>query len=954
MVKNVNKQILSGIMSLTMAVSVLAGVPFTGKINAEDEIVLHNPVVDMDAMCAGQKVTWDCVYFGSYPQTEVKAGDSEYEALQSAEGWDDNGDIVMNDNVINNNVVNGTKYRRILKGDATYATSGSGSYYDWEDSATYHYFRYEPVKWRVLETDGSNAMLLSDIALDDRKYNTEEKDTTWETSTIRSWLNGYNADINQERINYVSSNFIDSAFTPEEQSAIVDTNVINNNNLNYDIEGGNNTTDKLFLLSESEVCTDTASIYGFAQDRENYDEARRCKISDYAKAMGVYSFKSEEGNCVWWLRSPGGYSDSAVSVHDNGYISYDGYDVNSSRYGVRVALNLNLSSSNIYTYAGTVCSDGIMDESGKAEENISNPRIVNVTDAQRGQNAKWDCVYFGIYPQTEVKDTDSEYSALQSAEGWDGNGDAVVNGTKYRRMLKGDATCATSGSSSYYGWEDDTTYHYFKYEPVKWRVLKTDGSNIMLLSDIVLDDRKYNTVWNDTTWETSTIRSWLNGYNGDMNQEGINYSSSNFIDSAFTTKEQSAIADTNVVNNDNLEYGTEGGNDTVDKLFLLSESEIYTKEAKAYGFSKDRFVFDISRRSKSSDYAKAMGVKEGNCYWWLRTPGGYSNSAAYVNNNGYINDYGYSVKNNDNGVRVALNLNLSSSNLYTYAGTVCSDGTVSVIEKPSTEEPTTEEPSTEEQTTEKPSTEEQTTEQSSTEEVTTEQPSTEEQITKEEMTTKEEPTTEEEQVTEQSTPEKSTTEEPTTEKTTVKKKSQTIKVTKSYTKTYGAKAFKLNAKLTKGNGKLKYTTSNKTIAVADKNGKVTIKGTGICTITVTASATDTYKAALAKITITVKPKKNKVTKLKAAGSRTLNVTWKKDTKCTGYELQCSASKKFTKKDTIIKNISKNKTTSYKIRKLAKGKKYYIRIRAYRNVKVNGKTNKLYGDWSAVKQSGKVK
>ncbi|MDE5780471.1 MAG: hypothetical protein K2I03_03210 [Lachnospiraceae bacterium] len=640
------------------------------------EAVLHNPVVDMDAMCAGQKVTWDCVWFGSYPQTEVKSTDGEYEALQSAEGWDDNGDIV----------VNGTKYRRLLRGDTAYATIivGESGDYGWEDDITYHYFRYEPVKWRVLKTDGDSAMLLSDIVLDDRKYNAEWKDTmTWEICTMRSWLNGYNADMNREGIDYSNSNFIDSAFTTEEQSAIADTNVVNNDNLNYDTEGGKNTMDKLFLLSESEVYADTAFVYGFAQNTGTYDEARRCKSSDYAKAMGVFSSTSYKGNCLWWLRPPGSISDYASCVNIYGNIFNYGYYVNFHAYGVRVALNLNLSSSNLYTYAGTVCSDGIITESEKAEENISNPQIVKVADAQEGQNVKWDCVYFGSYPQTEVKKTDSEYAVLQSVEGWDKNGDIVINnnvvsGTKYRRMLKGDATYATSGDENYYNWEDDTTYHYFRYEPIKWRVLKTDGDSAMMLSDIVLDDREYNTEYEDTTWETSTIRSWLNGYNADMNQEGINYSSSNFIDSAFTIQERSAILDTNGVDN------------TIDKLFLLSESEICTKEAKTYGFSPDYFVHDISRGSKSSDYAKAMGVfsstsYKGNCSWWLHSSCDHSNYAAHVGYNGCVDTYCTTVKYNKNGVRVALNLNLSLSNLYTYAGTVCSDGTVNTTEEPSIE-----------------------------------------------------------------------------------------------------------------------------------------------------------------------------------------------------------------------------------------------------------------------------
>ncbi|MBD5134451.1 MAG: fibronectin type III domain-containing protein [Lachnospiraceae bacterium] len=513
-----------------------------------------------------------------------------------------------------------------------------------------------------------------------------------------------------------------------------------------------------------------------------------------------------------------------------------------------------------------------------AEETVlHNPVIVKDSTMSSGQKVTWDCVWFGNYPQTEVKETDSEYESLKSAEGWDSNGDIVINGTKYRRMLKGDATFTESELSGYYDWKDDTTYHYFRYEPVKWRVLKTDGSKAMLLSDIVLDDRKYNTEWESTTWEECTIRSWLNGYDADMNQEGISYSGSNFIDSAFTMEERSAIADTNVVNKGNLKCDIEGGNDTVDKVFLLSESEVYTDNAVTYGFASKLNKDDEARRCKSSDYAKAMGVYsftspdiaehsscKGNCWWWLRSPGYSTDSAVYVDYYGFINNDGDDVTYGSlSGVRVALNLNLSSSNLYTYAGTVCSDETVPRI----------------------------------------------------------------------------------------------LKLTKSYTKTYGAKSFKLNAKLTKGNETLnetlKYTTSNKNIADVDKKGRITIKGTGICTITVKADATDIYESISEKITITVKPMKNTVTKVKASGSRTLNVTWKKDTKGAGYELQYSTTKKFTKKSTKTINIGKNKTTSYKIRKLEKGKKYYIRVRTYQKVKVEGKAAKLYGSWSAVKQSGKV-
>lgn len=148
--------------------------------------------------------------------------------------------------------------------------------YDWNDNyKTYHYFKYELIKWRVLNRNGNDALLLADVALDDQKYNTNYEDVIWETSSMRSWLNGYGASVNQPKTDYSRKNFINSAFTSTQRNAIKTTNVVNNNNINYGTAGGKNTSDKVFLLSESEVYnTDTAAGYGFIKDYSTYDEAR--------------------------------------------------------------------------------------------------------------------------------------------------------------------------------------------------------------------------------------------------------------------------------------------------------------------------------------------------------------------------------------------------------------------------------------------------------------------------------------------------------------------------------------------------------------------------------------------------------------------------------------------------------------------------------------------------------
>ena len=314
---------------------------------------LNNPRTVADSsMKAKQKVTWDCVWFGAYPQSEVTSGDI-YNTLKNATGWDENNDIV----------IDGNKYRRLKGEDATYHNTSSSMFdYNWNnDYSSYHYFKYEPVKWRVLGKDDNQILLLADQVLDNQKYNQNQVVfMTWEESSIRSWLNGNSAWYNQSRIDYTKQNFINDAFLEEEQKAIPKTSVITNG-----VSGEKKTLDKIFLLSESEVYTEMAKKYGFVSESTIYDEARMCKCSTYSWAMGI---NKVDTNVAWWLRSTSSYSYSpyiAHAVENNGSVvgGGSGYNVNyDAGLGIRPALHLNLSSANLYSYAGTVCSDGIINE----------------------------------------------------------------------------------------------------------------------------------------------------------------------------------------------------------------------------------------------------------------------------------------------------------------------------------------------------------------------------------------------------------------------------------------------------------------------------------------------------------------------------------------------------------------------------------------------------------------
>ena len=197
----------------------------------------------------------------------------------------------------------------------------------------------EPIKWRVLSVNGNDAFLLADQNLDVKRYNNEHANVTWATCTLRTWLN---------------DTFLNTAFTSSEQAAIKNTTVVNDDNPYYGTEGGANTIDKVYLLSIAEASN---AAYGFNGEFRTDSETREAKNTVYAKERGSMSTEYK-GNGWWWLRSPGGYSLTASDVYYSGYGRNFGDYVDSVGYAVRPALHLNLSSSNLWSYAGKVTSKG--------------------------------------------------------------------------------------------------------------------------------------------------------------------------------------------------------------------------------------------------------------------------------------------------------------------------------------------------------------------------------------------------------------------------------------------------------------------------------------------------------------------------------------------------------------------------------------------------------------------
>lgn len=173
----------------------------------------------------------------------------------------------------------------------------------------------EDVEWLVLEVKDGKALVVSKYALDCKQYNTRNTDVTWETCTLRKWLN---------------NDFINAAFSSYEKAMIPTVTVSADKN---STNPGNATQDQVFLLS----ITEANKYFGS-------DSARQCKPTDYAFANGAY-VNSVNGNCGWWLRSPGvtQYSaHSAAYVHNSGGVYESGSDVDIGTSAVRPAMWISI------------------------------------------------------------------------------------------------------------------------------------------------------------------------------------------------------------------------------------------------------------------------------------------------------------------------------------------------------------------------------------------------------------------------------------------------------------------------------------------------------------------------------------------------------------------------------------------------------------------------------------
>lgn len=168
-------------------------------------------------------------------------------------------------------------------------------------------------------------------------------------------------------------------------------------------------------------------------------------------------------------------------------------------------------------------------------------------------------------------------------------------------------------------------------EEIEWEVLDKQDNKLLVISKYCLDCQPYNTKYEDVTWENCSLREWLNN---------------TFLDTAFSDVKKAMIPSVTIANDDNYPYYTNPGNDTTDKIFLLS-----IDEANKYFTSYDQ------RQVNTTAYAMSQGA---SCKtsWWLRSAGYNNRYATYILSEGQISNYGSNVSNDYIAVRPAMWISL--------------------------------------------------------------------------------------------------------------------------------------------------------------------------------------------------------------------------------------------------------------------------------------------------------
>lgn len=215
--------------------------------------------------------------------------------------------------------------------------------------------------------------------------------------------------------------------------------------------------------------------------------------------------------------------------------------------------------------------------------------------------------------------------------------------------------------------EEESNSYYIK-KPTIWYVIANDGTSVTLLSEDILENRKFHSEKENVYWYNSDIRSWLNGYSGDENLSKKDYTTNNFLARLLDDVPKDQLLTTQVEDTENTYYKTKGGKTTEDKVYLLSMEEAEQLKEEILYAPNFNYKWELHKDELYSEYIEDLK-------YWLRTRGQYENATARVCWSRWVNplnvnknmDYGkkidnvgYDVTDSTMGVRPVIRINIAS------------------------------------------------------------------------------------------------------------------------------------------------------------------------------------------------------------------------------------------------------------------------------------------------------
>lgn len=514
---------------------------------------------------------------------------------------------------------------------------------------TVYYFKYEPIKWRVL--DPNTGLVMCDNIIDAQPYNNtfvrvinpeDNKYVIYKDTTSKTYTNNYEASSIRDWLN---SDFYNTSFVSSQKSNIA-ISTLNNDayQSNYSEYNSDPTNDKIFLLSRNEA---SVGINGF--DTENDLIASG---TDYAicQRLNVSTENNTHTGFSWMLRTAGNGSTHVCHYGPAGgfYSATYTYD---NGVGIRPACKLSIIRTDTQKAEQTYGVDDIIEYGNYPQSLVEDEELIAQLNATESEWISYN-YYTGSAANT---DDEALYDGKMHPSDYMKYRDVTLDGEKYRavtfskyRMLYTGLAAQDSGeydlnTCQYDNGYNINTIYWFKFEPIEWYIIDPDEG--LILAKNALDSQPFNNCMlknGSKYYGDSEMKNYANNYYYSSIRKWL---SEDFYNTAFTGIQKNNIKPTEIIIKN---YYTNEDHTCNDKIFLLSSPEVKDVTAKVI---------------TGTDYAKCNGLDQQSgktkAHWWDRTilalVGDGSSRAAFVNESASYNTFSFAY-NTGKGIRPALKL----------------------------------------------------------------------------------------------------------------------------------------------------------------------------------------------------------------------------------------------------------------------------------------------------------